>query len=91
MCRASFIAERINIDGGMCQECKEHLGYIVDHVEELTPDNIHNPEIALNHNNFRYLCLTCHNRKTFGQEAERHYYFDEEGQIHECTSKSYSV
>lgn len=83
-CRASFIADRIAIDGGMCQECGEELGYIVDHVEELTPENITNPDIALNHENFRYLGLKCHNKKTFGKNKEEpRYYFDSEGQIHE--------
>ena len=69
-CRKSFISYRITIDGGMCEHCKDKLGYIVDHIEELTPDNINNPEITLNHNNFQYLCLECHNKKTFGTYKE---------------------
>ena len=36
-------------------------GYIVHHKEALTPANISNPYIALNHSNLEYLCLTCHN------------------------------
>lgn len=81
-CRKSFISYRITIDGGMCQHCKNELGYIVDHIEEITPDNINNPDITLNHNNLQYLCLVCHNKKTFGREVESNYYFDEDGQIH---------
>lgn len=69
-CRRSFISYRISIDGGMCQHCKDKLGFIVDHKEELTPDNINNPDITLNHNNFQYLCLECHNTKTFGTDKE---------------------
>lgn len=69
-CRQSFIAYRITIDGGMCEHCKDKLGYIVDHKEELTPENINNPDVTLNHNNFQYLCLVCHNRKTFGINQE---------------------
>lgn len=70
-CRKSFIAYRITIDGGMCQHCKDKLGYIVDHIIELTPENINNPNITLNHNNFQYLCLECHNKKTFGSDVVR--------------------
>lgn len=69
-CRQSFISYRISIDGGMCQHCKDKLGFIVDHKEELTPDNINSPDITLNHNNFQYLCLECHNTKTFGTDKE---------------------
>lgn len=69
-CRKSFISYRITIDGGACQHCKDKLGYIVDHIEELTPDNINNPEITLSYNNFQFLCLDCHNKKTFGRETE---------------------
>lgn len=65
-CRASFIGTRVNIDGGMCQHCNQRLGYIVDHVVEITPDNIDNPEITLNHDNLQFVCLSCHNTKHFG-------------------------
>ncbi len=65
--RKSFISLRVSIDGGICQECKKDLGYIVDHVEEIKPINIDDPNITLNQENFRYLCLICHNRKTFGE------------------------
>lgn len=64
-CRKSFIAERKAIDGGLCQHCQQALGYIVDHIVELTPYNINDPAISLSHDNLQYLCLECHNRKTF--------------------------
>ena len=66
LCRKSFIALRISVDGGMCQHCRVELGYICDHIEELTPDNIDDPDISLSHDNLQYLCLVCHNKKTFG-------------------------
>lgn len=66
LCRKSYIAYRITIDGGICEHCKTELGYIVDHKEELSPENINDPEITLNHENLQYLCLSCHNIKTFG-------------------------
>lgn len=77
-CRASFIAERITIDGGMCEHCKERPGYIVDHKKELTPENINDLEVTLNEENFQYLCLTCHNKKTFSKND--YILFDEDGQ-----------
>lgn len=46
-CRQSYIAERIRIDGGMCEECHKNLGYIIHHKVALTPQNIDNPDITL--------------------------------------------
>ena len=67
-CRKSYIGNRIHIDGGMCEHCKRKPGYIVDHVLELSPENISNPDISLSHVNLQYLCLECHNTKTFGSD-----------------------
>ena len=69
-CRASYIAEREAIDGGMCEHCHEAPGYIVDHIEELTPANINDPEVSLNHDNLQYLCLPCSNTKTFAPDCK---------------------
>jgi len=69
-CRTSFISYRITIDGGMCEHCQDKPGYIVDHIEELTPENINNPDVTLNHDNLQYLCLICHNKKTFRSKLE---------------------
>ncbi len=69
-CRAAFILERTRIDGGLCQHCRKNLGYIVDHVKEITPGNITNTDITLNQNNFQYLCLACHNIKTFSNKKK---------------------
>lgn len=64
-CRRSYIANVF----GLCEHCsaagRTRPGYIVDHIIELTPENINNPDITLNHENLQYLCLECHNRKTF--------------------------
>lgn len=82
--RKSFIAYRISVDGGVCQKCKAEPGCIVDHVEEITPDNITNPSITLSYDNFQYLCIACHNIKTFGIVEENNYYFDKNGLIQEA-------
>ena len=69
-CRDSYIAKV----HGLCEECLKHgkiePGYILDHIIELTPENINNPEISLNHDNLQYLSLSCHNKKTFGKGEE---------------------
>jgi hypothetical protein len=81
--RKAFIAHRVSIDGGMCQCGCGELGYIVDHIEELTPENINNPDISLSWNNLQYLALKCHNRKTFGKKDDYNYFFDSNGVLQE--------
>ena len=65
-CRRSYISKV----HGLCEHClkegKHVPGYIVDHIEEITPSNINDPEITLNHENLQYLCVSCHNTKHFG-------------------------
>lgn len=60
MCRDSYIADRMMIDGGLCEQCRENPGYIVHHEIVLTEDNISNAEISLNHKWFKYVCKDCH-------------------------------
>lgn len=60
-CRAAYIAQRRAIDGGMCESCHEKPGYIVHHKIELTPENIHDPYIALSFSNLKFDCHECHN------------------------------
>lgn len=79
--RKAFITERVRIDGGMCQKCKDTTGYIVDHITEISPDNINDTSITLSWSNLQYLCLPCHNTKTFGEHEEKRYYFDDNGYI----------
>lgn len=62
LCRTGFIAERIRIDGGMCQVCRKRLGYIVHHKIHLTPENINRPEITLNWEYLSYECKDCHDQ-----------------------------
>lgn len=86
-CRASFIAGRVSIDGGLCQRCRQRLGYIVHHTVELTTENIHDPEIALNHQLLEFLCLDCHNMEPGhfsnrdGKETPREFVFDANGDL----------
>lgn len=84
LCRRSFISIRQSTDGGMCEHCQKELGYIVDHIEEITPDNINDVEITLDHQNLQFLCLSCHNTKHFGKDTEvirDELMFDKDGNI----------
>ena len=70
------------IDGGLCQRCRERLGFIVHHRIELTPANIGEPDVALNQQLLEYLCLECHNKEHgVFQPAERSVIFDENGDV----------
>lgn len=57
-CKRSYISKV----HGLCERCGEP-GYIVHHKKYLTPNNINNPDVALNHDNLEYLCLACHNKE----------------------------
>lgn len=59
-CKESYISKRRLIDGGLCEVCHEMPGYIVHHKIPLTPENINDPEIALNHDLLSYECKACH-------------------------------
>ena len=63
VCRESYIASRVLLDGGLCEQCHEHLGYIVHHKNPITPSNIHDPHITLNHDNLAYVCKACHDKE----------------------------
>ena len=89
-CRASYINERRAIDGGMCEVCKQELGYIVHHKILLTPENINDPEIALNHKHLTFDCKRCHDKeeghfkdkiKNKSSPVKEGYRFNDDGQL----------
>lgn len=59
-CRDSYIRARIMEDGGLCEECHNKPGVIVHHRTFLTPENISDPEVSLNHEKLEYVCRDCH-------------------------------
>ena len=75
-CRESFIAERMAIDGGLCQHCRTAPGYIVHHKIHITPQNINNPDITLNWGYLEYVCRECHNKEHFGEAMRVNFDFD---------------
>lgn len=78
-CKKSYIAERVRIDGGMCETCHRELGKIVHHTVWLNEDNINDDNVALNHSLLRYDCQTCHNQEKENEEAG-YVRFDSSGQ-----------
>lgn len=62
---------RINLiltRGCTCARCKrvfEDLSQLIGHHTpvELTPDNVHNPNISLNPDNVEIVCIDCHNQE----------------------------
>ncbi|MDE6182051.1 MAG: HNH endonuclease [Eubacteriales bacterium] len=80
-CRIAYINNRILIDGGLCEKCKNELGYILHHKKELTPTNINDVNVTLNHCNLEYVCHSCHNAEhSGGADKILLCGFDEEGQ-----------
>ena len=61
-CRAAYIAYRVSVDGGLCEECHDALGYIVHHRTPLTADNINDPDICYGRKNLEYVCKQCHDK-----------------------------
>lgn len=59
-CRAAYMSKV----GGLCEDCLAAGRFtpaeIVHHVQELTPENINDPAIALNWSNLKAVCRECH-------------------------------
>lgn len=52
---------------GLCERCPALAGKIVHHKVYLTPENINDPAVSLNHDLLELLCQDCHNREHHGQ------------------------
>lgn len=54
-------------DKGVCNICKKLIlgRHVVDHIIELTPQNVTDENIAYGEENLQLLCLSCHTIKTF--------------------------
>lgn len=68
--------------GGLCEPCLKRgyitAGEIVHHKIFLTPENINNPEIALNFDNLELVCRDCHAQK---HGSMKRYKVDELGRV----------
>jgi hypothetical protein len=62
--RDAYVAERMAIDGGICEACGVEPGKIVHHYKTWLDDiNCNDPNISLNPDNFKLECQTCHNKE----------------------------
>jgi 5-methylcytosine-specific restriction enzyme A len=67
---------------GLCERCDSPTsGYIVHHKIVLTPQNINEPTITLNHEHLEYLCLICHNHVHGSEATAEGVTFDERGEV----------
>lgn len=92
-CRDSYIAKRVVIDGGMCEQCGEHPGEELHHKTFLNPCNIKNAAVSVNQDNLIWLCKDCHFKEhrdaiVKGFEKKRNQkilnngcYFDDNGEL----------
>lgn len=73
-------------DGFTCRICGARATE-VDHIRELTPDNIGDVSVSLNINNLQSLCHDCHTVKTMidkgtlQPDCDDGYYFDADGNL----------
>jgi len=70
--------------GGVCERCLANgiisKGEIVHHKVHLNARNIHDPNVALNEDNFELLCRECH-AKEHEYRKKRRWRVDEEGRL----------
>lgn len=78
-CRLGYIQLRF----GICEHCGKAIGThgIVHHKMPLTPQNINNPAITLNWDNFKYLCTECHNAVDVAGAVREDVMFDADGDL----------
>lgn len=82
--RNAYIDHRVAIDGGLCEQCHDNIGYIVHHRIELTPENIGDVNISLAWSNFKYLCKDCHDTHEghgLNKAKPVEFLFDKDGQL----------
>lgn len=76
-CRDAFFVYR----HGLCERCGGP-GKIVHHKVYLTPQNINDPAVSLNHENLELLCQDCHNKEHHETEpVAEGLRFDENGDL----------
>jgi len=69
---------------GVCERCgRPHIEMIVHHKVYLTPENIIDPDIALNFDNLELLCIVCHNKEHFQKYSpvREDVVFNEQGEL----------
>jgi predicted kinase len=78
---------------GLCERCG-NAGKIVHHQIYLTPENINDPDIALNWDHLELLCQDCHNKEhnRSNETATRNgYTFDADGNLVSINESKYKT
>lgn len=74
--------------GNLCEPCASQgsivPGEIVHHIVELTPENIHDPSIALDWTNLELVCRECHAIRHPRSKRRRRYTVDAQGYVVAC-------
>jgi 5-methylcytosine-specific restriction endonuclease McrA len=80
-CRLSYLKSK----DYMCERCLVKDLYVVantvHHKIYITPDNINNINITLNHNNLECLCVECHQQEHHSTDPNKDYVFDINGNL----------
>ncbi len=78
-CRRAYAKSK----SGLCERCLRNgivkAGVIVHHKTHLSPENITDPDVALNWDNLELLCRDCHGAEH--QKIERRYTVDAQGRV----------
>lgn len=69
----------------LCEDCLRRgiykPGVEVHHIEELTPANIHRPEVTLSFGNLVLLCRECHKARHDTRMKDRRYVIGPDGEV----------
>ena len=83
-CRKRYLELMPKYKRGLCEKCYkkgEHvLGEELHHKIWLTPKNIHDRNITLNHDNLILLCFDCH-KEEHQMRNHNQYIFNEQGEL----------
>jgi len=71
---------KITSANGRCEKCGG-VGEEVHHIVHVTPSNVGDLNVTLNHNNLILLCKECHNKEHLRFGGRKEYSFDENGDL----------
>ena len=74
--RSLYLGSQFNV----CEDCGKAAS-IVHHIKPITPNNINDPNITLNQNNFKALCEDCHTLIHSNNVKQNGITFDNSGNI----------
>ena len=83
-CKRRYIQLMPRYMRGLCEKCyadgKHIKGQELHHKVWLTPNNIHDSNVTLNHDNLILLCRDCH-REAHGDRKPSQYVFNDQGEL----------